>query len=87
MRSISQDGGESWRKWYRTRKATLLRLSGSPPKSLSADQLNLTVCCRYAGWLLENPRVFKYLSKNHLPELGKLQDLLAEFERTCQTST
>ena len=35
----------------------------------------------------KDPRVFKYLSKNHLAELGKLQDLLAEFERTCQAST
>jgi hypothetical protein len=86
MKSVSQDEGKCWEKWYRTRKAHLLRLSGPPPKNLCADQLNLALGCRYAERLLENPRVFRYLSKNHSEELRKLQNLLGEFEKTCRVS-
>jgi hypothetical protein len=84
MKPVSQDGGECWQKWHRTRKANLLRVSGPPPTNLCADQLNLTVCCRYAEWLIKNRRIFRYLTKNHSAELRKLQNLLAEFEKTLQ---
>jgi hypothetical protein len=86
MKSASADGGECWRKWYRTRKANLLRLSGDPPTSLCVDQLNLTVCCRYAESLLKNSRIKRYLAKYHSGELRTLQNLSNEFERTCQGS-
>jgi hypothetical protein len=85
MKSIKQDGGECRRKWYRTRRATLLRISGDPPKSLCMDELNLTICCRYVESLLENPRISKYLGKHHPIELGKLRNLLDEFEKACET--
>lgn len=80
MKSRNDDGGECWRKWYRTRGANLLGLSGPPPKDLCADLLNLTICCRYVEWLLKNPRLFRFLSRNHAGELRQLQSLLAEFE-------
>ena len=54
MKSIEQDGGECRGKWCRTRRVTLLRISGDPPKTLCMDELNLTVCCRYVESLLEN---------------------------------
>jgi hypothetical protein len=87
MKSASEDRGRCWRKWYRTRRANLLRLSGEPPKTLCIDQLNLTVCCRYAESLVKNSRINRYLAKHHPSELLKLQNLLSEFEETCQIST
>ena len=84
MKSVSEDGGECWRMWYRTRREHLLRLSGTPPQNLCADQIKLTVCCRYAGRLLGNPRVLRYLSKNHPGELRQLRSILTSFDRTVQ---
>jgi hypothetical protein len=86
MKSVSEDGGECWEKWYRTRKTHLLRLSGPPPKSLCRDELNLTQCSRYTERLLKNPRILRYLMKYHPAEVLQLQTLLREFELTCQTS-
>jgi hypothetical protein len=87
MKSANEDGGECWGRWYRTRRANLLRLSGAPPKNLCIDQLNLTVCCRYAESLLQNARVNRYLAKHHPTELSALQGLLGEFEEVCRGST
>ena len=86
MKSTELDGGACWRKWYRTRRANLLRLSGEPPKNLCIDQLNLTICCRYADSLVQNSRVNRYLAKHHPSELSKLQHLLGEFEEVCRRS-
>ena len=63
MKSRKQDGGACWRQWYRTRKANLLRLSGEPPANFCIDQLNVTVCCRYAETLIANSRINRYLAK------------------------
>jgi len=52
MKSAKDDAGEAWARWYRTRRAHLLSLSGEPPKHLFADELTLTICCRHAQWLL-----------------------------------
>jgi len=82
MKSHEQDGGECFRKWHRTRKANLLRLSGEPPKTLCVDQLNLTVCCRYAESLLMNDRIRRYLLKHHAEELAQMEDLVAEISLT-----
>jgi len=84
MKSIREDEGECWRKWYLTRRTNLLSLSGPPPKNLCDDLLNLTLCCRYVEWLLKNPRLFRFLSKNHPSQLRRLQSLLAEFDRTSR---
>jgi hypothetical protein len=86
MKSFSQDGGECWRKWYRTRNANLLRLSGESPKSLCNDQLNLTICRRYTESLLKNSRINKYLVKHHASKLRELQNLLIEVDKICHTS-
>lgn len=83
MKSRKQDGGACWRQWYRTRKANLLRLSGEPPANFCIDQLNVTVCCRYAETLIANSRINRYLAKHHPKELRQLETLLAEFERIC----
>ncbi len=79
MKTIQEDGGESLRKWHRSRLANLVRLSGAPPKNLSIDQLNLTVCCRYAKTLLKNVRITQYLMKHHRRALRDLEKLLAEW--------
>jgi hypothetical protein len=86
MKSRKDDGGACWKQWYRTRRATLLRLSGEPPKALCVDQLNLTVCCRYAELLLNNARITRYLSRYHLGELRGLQDIVREFDQRCVCS-
>jgi hypothetical protein len=86
MKSVSQDGGECWRKWYATRQAHLLRLSGPPPKDICVDQLKLTTCIRYAELLLENPQIFRYLSKNHSTDLRRLQRLIEDFKENFQLS-
>jgi hypothetical protein len=83
MRSIDQDGGETNRKWHRTRLANLLRLSGEPPLNLCIDELSLTVCCRYAESLMRNTRITKYLSKYHPEELEQLQNLVEQFQKIC----
>ena len=84
MKSVNDDGGECRRQWYRTRRATLLRLSGRPPENLCADLLHLTIGCRYVEGLLKNPRVHRYLNKHHATELRRLQSMLTEFERACR---
>lgn len=80
MKSIKDDGGECQRKWHSTRRKNLLRLSGDPPANLCIDQLNLTVCCRYAESLMKNPRISRYLAKHHPTELQALQAVLTEFD-------
>jgi len=85
MKSASEDGGECWRKWYRTHSANLLRLSGPFPKNLRSDQVNLTICCRFVQGLLKNRRVLRYLSRYHSSELRQLQSVVAEFERSRQS--
>ncbi len=86
MKSRKQDGGACWRRWYRTRRANLRLLSGEPPQNLCIDQLNLTVCCRYAESLLNNARISRYLAKHHPAAQQSLQALLGEFEKSCQRS-
>ena len=81
MISHKQDGGACWRQWYRTRKANLLRLSGEPPKDLCIDELNLTICCRYAETLLKNGRIRRYLLKHHPKELRQIEQVLADFRQ------
>jgi hypothetical protein len=78
-KTIQEDGGGWIRKWHRTRLANLLRLSGKPPKNLCIDQLNLTICCRYAETLLKNVRITQYLMKHHRRALRNLEKLLAEW--------
>lgn len=85
MKSASEDGGACWRKWYRTHSANLLRLSGPLQEHLRADQLKLTILCRYVDGLLQNRRILRYLSKYHSTELRQLQGVLAEFERRRHT--
>jgi hypothetical protein len=84
MKSPKQDGGECRRKWHRTRKEHLLRISGEFRQDLCERELELTVCCRYAQWMLHNPRVHRYLIKNHASELHSLQNWLSEFERMIE---
>ena len=84
MISRKQDGGACWRRWYKTRKAHLLTLSGPLPKDLCRDQLKLTVYCRYMESLLQNARISRYLVKYHAEEMSKMKSLLAEFKNTCE---
>jgi hypothetical protein len=84
MKSLDQDRGKSNRRWHRSRLAHLLLLSGRPPLNLCFDELNLTVCCRYAGSLMRNTRINRYLFKYHREELRQLKNLVEEFERICQ---
>ena len=86
MISRKQDAGACWRQWYRTRNAHLLALSGEPPRSLCIDQLNLTVCCRYADSLMKNSRINRYLTKYHPKGLRELQTLVNEFERASEVT-
>ena len=81
QKTIQQDDREWLYSWYGTRRATLLRLSGDPPKTLGLDALTLTVCCRYAETLLKNSRIRRYLQNNHSEELRELEKLLDEFRR------
>lgn len=85
MKSAKEDGGDCWKQWYRTHHANLLRLSGAPPANLCLDQLNLTVCCRYAEVLLGRKRIQKYLAKHHAAELSRLVRLVEDFERVRQS--
>jgi hypothetical protein len=84
MKTIKEDGGECLERWHSTRQANLLRLSGEPLKTLCMDQVNVATCCRYVESLLENPRINRYLAKHHSANLNRLQELLEEFEQTCQ---
>lgn len=81
----NQDGGECWRRWYRSRLANLSRLSGQAPKNLCLDELNITVCIRWTESLLNNSRVKRYLAKHHISELKALEKLVADFahHRAC----
>lgn len=87
MKSTDLDGGECWRKWYRTRRANLMKLSGILPKNLCVDQLNLTVCSRYADSLLKKPRIKRYLAKYHGRDLHRLEMLVNEFEEVCEVTS
>lgn len=86
MKSFDQDGGECYRKWHQTRLSNLLGLSGEPPQNICIDELNLTVCCRYAESLMRNARISRYLGKYHPQELRQLKNLVEEFERIRQNS-
>jgi hypothetical protein len=85
--TVQQDGGEWLRKWHQTRLENLLRLSGKPPESLCIDELNLTVCCRYAETLLKNAHIKRYLMKYHRRELLQLEAILADFYRQSGLTT
>ena len=85
MISRRDDGGACWKRWYKTRKAHLLAMSGKPPDNLCMDQVKLTVDCRFAELLLNNPRVTRYIGKYHPSELQTLQSLSAEFKDICET--
>jgi hypothetical protein len=80
MSMKSVDGGELRRKWHRTRQEHLMRISGHFPGDLCAQELELTVFCRYAELLLRNQRVNRFLSRNHAHELRSLQNWLNRFE-------
>ena len=84
MISRKQDGGACWERWYSARDARLLALSGELPRSLCVDQLNLTVCCRYADSLMKNSRIHRYLAKYHAECLHELQTLLDNFEKISE---
>lgn len=84
MISRKQDGGACWERWYSTRNARLLALSGEVPKELCVDQLNLTVCCRYADSLLKNARINRYLTKYHAKAFRELEVLLDNFEKISE---
>jgi hypothetical protein len=87
MISRKQDGGACWGRWYRARDARLLALSGELPKALCVDQLNLTVCCRYADSLMKSARINRYLAKYHPKALRELQSIVDEFESTSELKT
>jgi len=84
MKSIEQDRGQCLTNWHRGRLEHLLRLSGEPPENLCIDELNLTICCRYAESLMRNTRINRYLCKYHAEELCQLKSLIEEFERICE---
>lgn len=84
MKSFEQDRGECLRNWHRARLEHLLRLSGEPPQNLCIDELNLTICCRYAESLMRNAKINRYLGKYHSEELRHLKNLVEEFERIRQ---
>lgn len=84
MKSFAQDGGASQKQWHRTRRKHMLELTGALPENLCLDEITLTICCRYGESLLKNPRVKKYLARQHPNHLRKLEQLLAEFENACR---
>jgi hypothetical protein len=84
MKSFSEDGGACQKQWHRTRRKHLLEVTGALPENLCADEITLTICCRYGESLLKNPRVKKYLAKQHPNELRNLEQLWADFERACR---
>jgi hypothetical protein len=81
QKNSQKNDSERLRNWYKTRFATLLRLSGEPSKTLCIDEVNLTICCRYAETLLKNSRIRRYLLNNHSEELQRLERLLDDFRR------
>ena len=85
MISRKEDGGECWKRWFKTREAHLLTISGKPPEGLCQRELNLTVCFRYAESLKENKRVLRYLNKYHAVALHRLDRLLTEFEKASRS--
>jgi len=56
----------------------LLKHVRSIQENYGNDVRNLTASCRYAERLLSNPRVRRYLGKNHTDTLSALDNLLAE---------
>ena len=87
MISRKKDGGACWKQWYRARDARLLALSGEPPRGLCVDQVNLTVCCRYADSLMQSSRINRYLAKYHSRSLRELKMIVDEFEETSELNT
>jgi hypothetical protein len=83
MRSVKQDGGETLRRWRQTHRANLIRLCGKHSPTLCLDEINLTVCCRYAETLIKHDRINRYLGKHHPMEVRRLQELLDDLERVC----
>ena len=83
-KTIDEDGGEWLRKWHTTRLQNLLRVSGTPPENLCVDELNLTVCCRYAQNLLNNREIRRYLRKHHYRQLCQLEALIENFQKKCR---
>lgn len=47
-------------------------------ESYGTDILALSVCCSYAGKLLENERVVRYMDKNHPGVLGTLRNIVKD---------
>lgn len=84
MKSFAEDGGVCQREWHRTRRRNLLKLTGELPQNLCLDEITLTICCRYAESLLKNPRVRKYLLKQHTAEMHRLEQLSSQFEQACR---
>ena len=83
-KAVKQNGGECVRTSHTARKLHSLHISAERSKTLCFEQLNLTICCRYIASLLKAPRVNRYLTKHYPQELCSLQNLLDEFEQTCQ---
>ena len=77
---------EARRKAQQTRKGTLERMLNTVPKSIASDLLDLTVAYRYAGSLLKNARVRKYLIKHRSDELRALEELLNKTNESCLCS-
>jgi hypothetical protein len=84
MKSFAQDGGAAQKQWHRTRRKHMLELTGTLPENLCLDEITLTICCRYGESLLKNPRVKKYLARQHPNDLRNLEQLLANFEKACR---
>lgn len=85
-KTVQEDGGEWQRKWHRTRLAKLGRLSGKPSTTLCQDEIDLTICCRYAESLINNVKIRGYLGKHHPIQLSKLLSFVEEFELRCHRS-
>ena len=86
-KSVKQNRGECVRTSHAARQLNFLRISDERSKPLCFEQLNVTICCRYIESLLKAPRINRYLAKHHPEDLCRLQNLLDEFERTCQIVT
>ena len=49
--------------------------------SYAADMLDLATGCRYFSRLVGNPRIRRFLSKNHAEILAELDQLITEVEQ------
>jgi hypothetical protein len=59
----------------------LLKDLKSVEESYGTDVLALTVSCGYIDRLLQNPKIERYLSRNHMDILETLQQLLSDSGR------